>query len=219
MLIHKYDLIDGNSPLDPEQLCKDVMLNKALRKCQFSNPIIEEFLTACRQSILQESVANKQIDERFMDFLVSISLQCINNEFVYAVSLTEEKVLTELQNMVTKKVNKTNWKNQQVEYPLLLLSMYCTLHDYGFRGHLLRKSMASWSEPVQLIIEAHLYGPQKETEIQRTIESLGTIKNEVSCLVGKQYEENPYPRWTALDYATKTDYGQALVAELNGFTI
>lgn len=106
LLIHKYDLINGNTPLDPQHLSKDVLLNKALRKVQFHNSIMEEFLTACGQCILQDSIAQQQIDRRFMNFLVSVSLQCINNEFVYAVSLTEEKVLAELTENVTKSVDK-----------------------------------------------------------------------------------------------------------------
>jgi ubiquinone/menaquinone biosynthesis C-methylase UbiE len=218
LLIHKYDLINGNTPLDPQQLSKDELLNKALRKVQFHNPIIEEFLTACRQCILQESIAQQQIDRRFMNFLVSISLQCVNNEFVYAVSLTEEKVLAELTEIVSSAVHRNNWKNIDVEYPLLLLSMYSLLHHYNFRDHLLRKAMSSWSKPMQLIIEPHLYEPHKETEIQSSIESLSSIIDPTSQEVQKQYESCPYPRWTALDFSTKTDYGQALSAELKGFT-
>jgi len=218
LLIHKYDLINGSTPLDPQQLSKDILLNEALRKVQFHNPIMEEFLTACRQCILQESIAQQQIDRRFMNFLVSISLQCINNEFVYAVSLTEEKVLTELQVIVTETVVNKEWQNIDLEYSLLLLSMYCLLHNYNFRGHLLRKPISSWSKTMQIVIEPHLYEPQKEAEIQNTIESLGSIEDLTSRIVANQYEENPYPRWCALDYAVKTDYGQALVSELKGFT-
>lgn len=96
--------------------------------------------------------------------------------------------------------------------------MYSLLHHYSFRGHLLRKPMSSWSKPMQLVIEPHLYEPQKEKEIQSTIESLSAIKNPISLEVEEQYETCPYPRWTALDFATKTDYGQALSAELLGFT-
>tara|TARA_R110002073_G_scaffold10970_6_gene51003 strand:- start:52 stop:2154 length:2103 start_codon:yes stop_codon:yes gene_type:complete len=218
LLIHKYDLVRGNSPLDPQQLSEDELLNLALRRCQFQNPIIEEFLTACRQCILQESIDQQKIDSRFMEFLVSISLQCIHNEFVYAVSLTEEKVLRELKMMVSTTVLSREWQTSEVEYPLLLLSMYSLLHHNSFRDHLLRKPLIAWSGEVQPVIEPHLYEPQKELEIQRRIESLTPVQNSTSRSVGQQYEENPYPRWRSLNYATPTDYGQALAAELQGFT-
>lgn len=218
LLIHKYDLIGGNSPLDPQQLSNDKFLNLALRRCQFRNPVVEEFLTACRQCILQEAIDNQRINARFMEFLVSISLQCISNEFVYAVSLTEEKVIHELQKMVRTTVRSNDWQTQEVEYPLLLLSMYSLLHHNGFRDQLLRKPLAAWSDEVRPVIEPHLYEPQKETEIERRIESLTDVTNKISKVVGKQYEENPYPRWQKLNYATPTDYGQALSAELKGFT-
>ena len=71
---------------------------------------------------------------------------------------------------------------------------------------------------MQCVIQPHLYEPQNELEIKRTIERLSSIQNPVSCEVSKQYEENPYPRWTSVSYATRTDYGQALVNELPGFT-
>ncbi len=218
LLIHKYDLINGNSALDPQQLSNDKLLNLALRRCQFRNPVVEEFLTACRQCILQESIDNQRIDSRFMEFLVSISLQCINNEFVYAVSLTEEKVIHELQNMVQTTVRSPDWQTQEVEYPLLLLSMYSLLHHNQFRDQLLRKPLSAWSNEVVPVIEPHLYEPQKEKEIERRIESLTEVNNKISKVVGKQYEENPYPRWRKLNFATPTDYGQALSGELKGFT-
>jgi ubiquinone/menaquinone biosynthesis C-methylase UbiE/tetratricopeptide (TPR) repeat protein len=218
LLAHKYDLINGSSPLDPQQLSNDELLNLALRRCQFQNPIIEEFLTACRQCILQEAIDQQKIDSRFMEFLVSISLQCIQNEFVYAVSLTEEKVLRELQSMVSTTVLSRNWQTIDVEYPLLLLSMYSLLHHNSFRDHLLRKPLSAWSSEVQPVIEPHLYEPQKEKEIERNIEVLTPVQSSMSQSVGQQYEENPYPRWTTLSYATPTDYGQALAAELQGFT-
>ena len=218
LLVHKYDLVKGSSPLDPQQLSNDEMLNLALRRCQFQNPIIEEFLTACRQCILQESIDQQKIDSRFMEFLVSISLQCIHNEFVYSVSLTEEKVLRELQSMVRSTVLSRDWNTADVEYPLLLLSMYSLLHHNSFRDHLLRRPLSAWSEEVRPVINPHLYEPQKEHEIQRGIEVLTPIQSKISRSVGKQYEENPYPRWLSLNYATPTDYGQALAAELQGFT-
>ena len=218
LLIHKYDLVAGNSPLDPQQLSNDELLNLALRRCQFQSPIIEEFLTACRQCILQESIDQQKIDSRFMEFLVSISLQCIHNEFIYAVSFTEEKVLRELRAMVRTTVLSRAWQTTEVEYPLLLISMYSLLHHNSFRDHLLRKPLSAWSDEVQPVIEPHLYEPQKELEIQRRIESLTSVKNSVSKSVGQQYEENPYPRWRSLSYATPTDYGQALAAELLEFT-
>lgn len=218
LLIHKYDLINGNSPLDPQQLSNDKFLNLALRRCQFRNPVVEEFLTACRQCILQESIDHQRINAKFMEFLVSISLQCINNEFVYAVSLTEEKVIHELQNMVRNTVIGKEWQTPDVEYPLLLLSLYSLLHHNSFYDHLLRKPLSAWSNEVRPVIEPHLYEPQKEKEIERRIENLGEVTNKISKLVGKQYEENPYPRWRKLTFASPTDYGQALSAELKGFT-
>ncbi|MFN3235435.1 MAG: methyltransferase domain-containing protein [Pseudomonadales bacterium] len=218
LLIHKYDLIGGNSPLDPQQLSNDKFLNLALRRCQFRNPVVEEFLTACRQCILQESIDQQRIDSRFMEFLVSISLQCINNEFVYAVSLTEEKVIHELRNMVQETVRSHDWQTMEVEYPLLLLSMYSLLHHNSFRDHLLRKPLSAWSSEMRPVIEPHLYEPQKEREIERRIETLGEIHHPVSKAVAQQYEENPYPRWRKLAFATPTDYAQALSAELLGFT-
>lgn len=218
LLIHKYDLINGNSPLDPQQLSNDKFLNLALRRCQFRSPVVEEFLTACRQCILQESIDQQRIDARFMEFLVSISLQCINNEFVFAVSLTEEKVINELTTMVKDTVKSADWQTQDVEYPLLLLSMYSLLHHHNFRDHLLRKPISAWSNEMQPVIEPHLYEPQKEREIERRIETIGPIHNPTSLAVGQQYEENPYPRWRKLSFATPTDYAQALTAELMGFT-
>jgi ubiquinone/menaquinone biosynthesis C-methylase UbiE len=68
------------------------------------------------------------------------------------------------------------------------------------------------------LIKPHLFEPQQELEICRNIASLSEIEHPVSRQVAQQYEENPYPRWRSLAFANPTDYGQALMAELKGFT-
>jgi ubiquinone/menaquinone biosynthesis C-methylase UbiE len=218
LLIHKYDLLQGNAPLDPKQLAQDQLLNLALRQCQFNQAVIEEFLTACRQCILSDAVEANHIDADMLEFVVSLSLQCVNNEFVYSVTLIENQALDQLTKAVNDTVNTVGWQADTLDVPLMLLSMYGLLHHYPFRTQLLRRSAESWSAPLRQVIKPHLFEPQQELEICRNIARLSEIENPVSRQVGQQYEENPYPRWRSLAFATKTDYGQALMAELKGFT-
>ncbi|MFT6116179.1 MAG: ubiquinone/menaquinone biosynthesis C-methylase UbiE [Candidatus Azotimanducaceae bacterium] len=218
LLIHKYDLLRGNSPLDPRKLAQDPLLNLALRQCQFNQAVIEEFLTACRHSLLMDAVADDHIETDMLEFILSLSLQCANNEFVYSVTLIENQTLDQLTKVVSDAVNTVGWHAETLEFPLMLLSMYGLLHHYPFRTQLLRRSAESWSPPMRHIIKPHLFEPQQELEICRNIASLSEIDNPVSRQVAEQYEENPYPRWRSLAFANTTDYGQALMAELKGFT-
>jgi SAM-dependent methyltransferase len=218
LLIHKYDLAEGNSPLDTRQLAQDPLLNAALRKCQFNNPVIEEFLTACRQRVLTEATGPAGFSADMLDFATSLSLQCVNNEFVYSVSLIETTAISKLVTQVEMSLSSTNWPLAETETPLLLLSMYDLLHHYRFRDQLLRRASDAWSKQLCTLIRPHLYEPQQELELQRAVGSLSIIEQDVSVLVAQQYEESPYPRWQALGYSTRTDYGQALMGELRGFT-
>ncbi|MCB1646034.1 MAG: methyltransferase domain-containing protein [Pseudomonadales bacterium] len=217
LLIHKYDLINGKAPLDPEILASDPLLIKALGKVQFNQPVMEEFLTALRQAILVDAIGKETIAPKVLNFVVSLSLQCVNNEFVYSVSLIEEKMLNELISIVSTTLGQPDWSCRSVEFPLLLISMYRLLHNFHFRDQLLSHPVSNWSGSLQAVMQVHLYDKQEEMVIYRNIERITPIRDSTSQKVGLQYEESPYPRWKTLNFANKTDYGQALTAELSGF--
>ncbi|MFT6436337.1 MAG: ubiquinone/menaquinone biosynthesis C-methylase UbiE [Candidatus Azotimanducaceae bacterium] len=218
LLIHKYNLKTSNAPLEILKLANDQLLITALKKLQFCDPIIEEFLTACRQCLLQQSINNGEIDSGLFKFIIGLSIQGATNEFVYSTSIVEENVLADLRSTVSKTITNSSWNPAELVFPLLLISMYSLLHHEKFCGQLIQRSLKSWPTMLQTVIQQHLLEPQREFELQRSIQKISKIQEPTSIMVRAQYEENPYPRWKAFEFATKTDYAQALASELPGFT-
>lgn len=218
LLVHKYNLKTSNAPLEILKLANDQLLITALKKLQFCDPIIEEFLTACRQCLLQQSIESEKIDTDLVDFVIGLSIQGAANEFVYSASIMEEDMLTTLRSIVATTLTNSKWRPVELEFPMLLISMYCLLHHETFCGQLLQRPIKSWPIMLQPVIQQHLFEPQREFELQRSIQKISKIQEATSLQVRTQYEENPYPRWKALEFASKTDYSQALASELPGFT-
>ena len=98
----------------------------------------------------------------------------------------EVEALKDLETLVEKQL--TNGQ-QPSPTELACLASYKPLHEYSW-PHLL-------SMPIELESLHHrqILEPEKEKQLRSTIPILQEIKNEVSCKVREQYEQNPYPRW------------------------
>ena len=55
----------------------------------------------------------------------------------------------------------------------------------------------SWPDAVARLIVQQIHEPNEERSLRPSIPALTPIADDVSVLVRQQYEENPYPRWTA----------------------
>lgn len=152
----------------------------------------ELLLTAVREELLHSS-RDLLPDARIQEFACAIAQQCINNEHVWFVSDGEKR-----------KLNAISWQTV-TEIPsdlgtwqeLFVLSLYNPLHkllelDSELNG---RDMPTALPRCLHALVQSTLEAHEQEIAIRRSIESFGTIKNQVSKVVAAMYEAYPYSRW------------------------
>jgi 2-polyprenyl-3-methyl-5-hydroxy-6-metoxy-1,4-benzoquinol methylase/tetratricopeptide (TPR) repeat protein len=146
---------------------------------------LENILKNIRSAILL-SISNIKNNPETLVFQTALSLQCFLNEYLYKQTDAETEALKDLETLVEKQLI-----NGQQPSPteLACLASYKPLHEYSWL-HLLTMPIELESLHHRQILE-----PEKEKQLRSTIPILQEIKNEVSCKVREQYEQNPYPRW------------------------
>jgi len=141
------------------------------------------------RSVILLSISKIKNNPETITFQTALSLQCFLNEYLYDQTDVEVEALKELENLVGSKLIIGQ---QPSPTELACLASYKALHEYSW-FHLL-------SMPVELeaLQRRQILEPEKEKQLRSTIPILQEIKNNVSCKVQEQYEQNPYPRWVNL---------------------
>jgi len=149
---------------------------------------LENVLKDIRSAILL-NISDIKHNPETITFQTALSLQCFLNEYLYNQTDIEVEALKDLETLVEKQL--TNGQ-QPSPTELACLASYKPLHEYSWL-HLLTMPIELESLHHRQILE-----PEKEKQLRSTIPILQEIKNEVSCKVREQYEQNPYPRWVNL---------------------
>jgi len=139
-------------------------------------------------------------------FQTALSLQCFLNEYLYNQTDIEVEALKDLETLVERKL--TNGQ-QPSPTELVCLASYKSLHEYSWL-HLLTMPIELESLQRRQILE-----PEKEKQLKSTIPILQEIKDNVSCKVQEQYEQNPYPRWVNLQLPPFPKTISTITKELN----
>jgi ubiquinone/menaquinone biosynthesis C-methylase UbiE len=139
-------------------------------------------------------------------FQTALSLQCFLNEYLYNQTDIEVEALKDLETLVESKL--TNGQ-QPSPTELACLASYKPLHEYSWVNLL--------SIPVELEVlqRTQVLELEKEKHLKSTIPILQEIKNNVSCKVQEQYEQNPYPRWMNLQLPPFPKPISTITQELN----
>ena len=146
---------------------------------------LENVLKDIRSTILL-SISDIKHNPETITFQTALSLQCFLNEYLYNQTDIEVEALKDLETLVEKQLTIGQ---QPSPTELACLASYKPLHEYSWL-HLLTMPIELESLHRRQILE-----PEKEKQLRSTIPILQEIKNEVSCKVREQYEQNPYPRW------------------------
>ena len=165
----------------------------------------EVFLKNIRSAILL-SISDIKHNSETLTFQIALASQCFINEYLYDQTDEEIEALKDLETLVEKQL--TNGQ-QPSPTELACLASYKLLHEYSW-CHLL-------SMPVELesLHRRQILEPEKEKQLKSMIPILQEIKNEVSCKVREQYEQNPYPRWVKLQLFPVSKTISTITKELN----
>jgi SAM-dependent methyltransferase len=170
---------------------------------------VELLLTAVRKVVLRRSgdlLRNMVVQE----FVCAIVQQCMNNEYVWFVSEEEEKQVNAMlaSSTPTLLAAPDEWQK------LLVLALYRPLHELlGLNSESVfrdEKVLGKLPESLRVLVQNYIESYDEETKLKRSIQSFGTINDQVSRVVAAMYENYPYPRWINLVKQTSGSRGERL---------
>jgi 2-polyprenyl-3-methyl-5-hydroxy-6-metoxy-1,4-benzoquinol methylase len=99
---------------------------------------------------------------------------------------------------------------------LAVIASYVPLDSLEWPADLAQRSCPT---AVQALIRQQILEPRKEQELAASIPRLGTIDDEVSRNVQRQYEQSPYPRWVRSPATQPITFGQQMALLFPGVEI
>ncbi len=177
---------DFNSIL--ENLQDNSLLMQFMKVCPISDYYIEKKLVNIRKKILNH-IYKSDNEKTHINFIISLSIQCFLNEYIYGKSKDEIEKITKINERISSNL-KENKKISDLD--ILCLSCYEPLTNFSW------SSKIKFSDKLKEVFELHLNQNKIENQISKSIKSISKVEDRVSIKVKKQYEENPYPRWENL---------------------
>ena len=171
-----------------ENLQKNFLLMQFMKVCPIPDYYIEKNFIKLRKEILNKTYKS-EININHINFLISLSMQCFLNEYIYDKSKDEiEKI-----NIINERIKNNLKENKKIsDLDILCLSFYEPLTNFSWSNKI------KFSDKLKEIFELHLNQNKIENQISKSIKSISEVEDNVSIKVKKQYEENPYPRWENL---------------------
>jgi SAM-dependent methyltransferase len=175
-------------------LANDLFLRAAMEATTLPNMQLEMLLGHARAELLrlarEQGEGSGDIDDEIIAFACALARQCFINEYVYTEPDTESGLARDLRDRLLQ-----NLASGDAITPLTLavVAAYFPLHALPMAEALLRRD---WPAPVAGLLQVLVREPLEEAADRSAIASLGPVTDGVSLQVMRQYEENPYPRWT-----------------------
>ncbi|MGF6312467.1 2-polyprenyl-3-methyl-5-hydroxy-6-metoxy-1,4-benzoquinol methylase [Bradyrhizobium sp. i1.8.4] len=171
-------------------LARDLFLRSAMEATTLASMQLEVLLGFARAELLRRAGNQDSVDDEIVGFACALARQCFINEYAYGQNQAEGELAGALRDRLLQDL-----ASGAAIMPLTLavVAAYFPLHALPAADALLRRD---WPATVAGLLRVQLREPREETEERSAIPTLTPIKNDVSVEVMRQYEENPYPRWT-----------------------
>ena len=181
-------------------IAKEALLLALLRTRVMHDLELERMLTAIRRGLLAEVATGNltTLEDDVFQFYCNLAQQCFLNEYVYALGDREQVQLKEVQARISDALSAGC-----VVAPLDLIASasYQPLHELPTAESLLDRK---WPDGIRRILNQQIRQPREEKSDAANIPVLTSIDNPTSLEVQRQYEENPYPRWTTVPQTKAT---------------
>lgn len=177
------------------QVTQDLFFLEALPRLLLPDPDIELFLIKIRSFYLNALTQAVELTASHFQLLCALSMQACLNEHVHFITDSEAESVSVVQESINHVLNQPSFSTNQIAGLVLLTSLYEPLSEQVYYSKLLQLPKDKWPPEILPCLERILYQPEKELEFVESIPCLTPINNEISLLVGGQYEANPYPRW------------------------
>ncbi|HEY1542504.1 MAG TPA: tetratricopeptide repeat protein [Xanthobacteraceae bacterium] len=182
-------------PPELAALAGDGLLRDLLISARTSDPVLERVLTAARRDLLTFAAVESMPD--ILDFACALARHCFINEYVYAETGEELQTLGIVADRIAARMHADD------DVPTLWLAVvaaYRPLHSFAGSDGM---AMRVWPAPVAALVAQQIFEPREEEAIRAALPALTPIDDDVSRMVREQYEQNPYPRWTATSPAVR----------------
>lgn len=163
-----------------------------LRSDIVTNIEIEELFKKIRKYFLKK-ILNKEFKDLEINIplLISISIQCKNNEYIWDYDSEEIKLLE----IIEKKIeNNTSLKEDYTKLYLYILCCYKS----NLSNKIKLKIFALRHVFEDIFYKILIDNNEKEDANKNDIIKIGNIQNNMSKSIAKQYNDNPYPRWQTI---------------------
>jgi SAM-dependent methyltransferase len=177
----------------------DRLLIGLLKRDPVTDIDLERLLTNLRHAFLQHALLQKILPQSAsghepatqIDLSCALATQCFINEYIFSQTDTEAAAAQQLRTWLESAL-----AGQGPLPPLwpAIAGAYWPLHKLADAQSFLTHD---WPPAVEALVAQQVKEPTQERELASMIPALTEIDDEVSRLVRQQYEENPYPRWTA----------------------
>ena len=175
-------------------LANDLFLRCAMEVTTLPSVQLELLLGYARAELLRlaggQGENDGEIDDDIVAFACALARQCFINEYVYAQAEAESGRAVVLRDRLLQDLASGAAIDP---FTLAVVAAYFPLHAMPTAETPLRRD---WPESVTGLLRMQLTEPLEEAGDRSAIAALAPVKDRVSLDVMRQYEENPYPRWT-----------------------
>jgi trans-aconitate methyltransferase len=127
-----------------------------------------------------------------------VAQQCFINEYVFAI---DDKERVQSQQISDRIVEALEADRDVSVLDLVVTASYMPLHRLPTASALLNRT---WPDSIMRLLTQQVEEPLEEEADRKNIPALTVVDDPVSLQIQKQYEENPYPRWTVSSTVTPT---------------
>jgi tetratricopeptide (TPR) repeat protein/SAM-dependent methyltransferase len=177
-------------------LAKDELLLHLLEFDLITDIDLERLLINVRHAML--SVVDDAYDEIWLRFYCAVARQCFLNEYVFSLTIAETDKAQRLRTGLEQALAVQG--PASALFPVVV-GAYFPLNTLSKAEGLLERS---WPQCVEVLITQQVNEPAQQRELEATIQALTEVDSVASHAVRRQYEENPYPRWSV-----PSTYGQS----------
>ena len=176
-----------------EALSDNALLRHLLTSAPVSDVPLERFLTMARHGMLESAAtaeASVRGGQNVLEWYCAIAQQCWFNEFAFATTDIEDARAVQLRESLADSLRSGG------PIPALWVAAAAAYGRLGLLPAAETLLGRSWPPAVAALLDQHIREPLEEQRLRATMASLTPIDDPVSGSVQRQYEENPYPRWT-----------------------
>jgi ubiquinone/menaquinone biosynthesis C-methylase UbiE len=199
--------MEEQAPETVEQLADHIICQKALTDnflmCGLArlipaNPELEFLFKDVRRIFLNSYKAPSTV---FLPFIRSLALYNFFNEYIQFVTPEEQKHVDQLETEISNTL-KGEGNEELLNWQVAIYGCYQPVIRHPQADDILKRLENDNSRPpfLRLFINVHLKDFVEERKIASSLPTFGKIEDDISVAVQKQYEENPYPRWRAIQY-------------------